>query len=87
MFQEESKEEMIVESAFEIDREELDKTIQQLKEEKFFQKEFAKDLKKFNKLQQEVLQENKKKPSKYMNKNQLIDSYIEGELETVDFLE
>ena len=32
--------------------------------------------------------ENKeKKSTKYMNKNQLIDSYIEGDIETVDLLE
>jgi hypothetical protein len=28
-----------------------------------------------------------KKATKYMNKNQLIDSYIEGDIELVDFIE
>ena len=41
---------MMIESAFEFDKEELDKTIKQIREEHFFQKEFAKDLKKFSKL-------------------------------------
>jgi hypothetical protein len=31
----------------EVDRDELDRTIQQIREDRFFQREFAKDLKKF----------------------------------------
>lgn len=51
-------------------------------------KEFAKDLKKFNKKQNEILEDQKpKKEVKYMNKNQLIDSYIEGDIDTANFIQ
>ncbi|CDW71530.1 UNKNOWN [Stylonychia lemnae] len=94
-------------SALGYDQDDLDKTIQQIQEEKFFMKEFAKDLKKFSKLfEQQQMTEDKleatndksqlielkdeikqKKQTKNMNKNQLIESYIEGDIELVDFIE
>ena len=41
---------MILEENFfeEVDKEELDRTIHQIQEDRFFQREFAKDLKKFH---------------------------------------
>lgn len=71
--------ELIEEGFFEeIDRDELDRTMQQIREERFFQREFAKDLKRFQKAD-EALHKKKKK-------NDLIDSFIEGELKLNDVL-
>ena len=47
----------MIESAFEYDKDEIDRTVREIREEHFFKKEFAKDLKKFSKLQQATLNE------------------------------
>lgn len=77
---------ILEENAFEIDKEELDRTIQQIQDERYFHKEFAKDLKKFSKLQNQILEKKDKKMKRHLNKNELLDSYIEGDIELVDFI-
>ena len=75
---------MVLEEHFfdEIDQDVLDRTLHQIKEERFFQKEFAKDLKKFEASQDEIVGDKGKKKKKY----DLIDSFIEGELELDEIL-
>lgn len=71
----------------EVDRDQLDRTIQQIQEERFFKREFAKDLKKFQQagLNIDNNQQNKPKGGK-SKKGDLIDSYIEGDIKLADII-
>ena len=71
---------MVLEENFfeEVDRDELDRTIQQIQEAKFFQREFAKDLKKF--------EGGPAKGASRPKKNDMIDSFIEGEIKLADII-
>lgn len=59
----------------------MDRTIQQIQEERFFKKEFAKDLKKF-KLAENI----DERPKRTGKKTDLIDSFIEGDIKLDEIL-
>jgi len=59
----------------EVDQEQLDKTIKQIQEQRFFHREFAKDLKKLD-----------KPKGNNKRKNDMIDSFIDGEVELDEVL-
>jgi hypothetical protein len=65
----------------EVDKDQLDRTIQQIQEERFFKKEFAKDLKKF-KLAENI----DERPKRAGKKTDLIDSFIEGDIKLDEIL-
>jgi hypothetical protein len=60
--------------------EEIEKTVQELKEERFFQKEFAKDVKKIQDFNGGRGQARTKK------NGDLVDKYIDGEVDLADFI-
>jgi len=68
----------------EIDKDQLDRTIQQIQEERFFQREFAKDLKKFQAAGIKIDDGKQKARTK---KNDLIDSFIDGDVKLDDVLD
>eukprot|EP00347_Sterkiella_histriomuscorum_P000637 403375079 len=108
-----------------MDKEDIDKTFQQIKDDMTFRKDFDKELKKFQKMADTLKKETDqmtqnqmnqdqnnlsfnagqepsiqnqglgqfsqnpkpKRDTKYLTKNQLIESYIEGDIELVDFID
>lgn len=59
----------------EVDQEQLERTIKQIQEQRFFHREFAKDLKRLE------------QPSRpHRRKNDMIDSFIDGEVELEEVL-
>jgi Rps23 Pro-64 3,4-dihydroxylase Tpa1-like proline 4-hydroxylase len=67
----------------EVDKDQLDRTIQQIQEDRFFQREFAKDLKKF---QAAGIKLDDAKPKARTKRNDLIDSFIDGDVKLDDVI-
>jgi hypothetical protein len=67
----------------EVDKDQLDRTIQQIQEDRFFQREFAKDLKKF---QAAGIKLDDGKPKARTKRNDLIDSFIDGDVKLDDVI-
>jgi len=75
---------MLEENFFEeVDKDQLDRTIQQIQEDRFFQREFAKDLKKF---QAAGIRLDDGKPKARTKRNDLIDSFIDGDVKLDDVI-
>jgi hypothetical protein len=67
----------------EVDKDQLDRTIQQIQEDRFFQREFAKDLKKFHAA---GIKLDDGKPKARTKRNDLIDSFIDGDVKLDDVI-
>ncbi len=72
--------EMMNDEGLGLSPEEIEKTVQELREERFFQKEFAKDVKKIHDF------EGGRGHGKTKKNGDLVDKYIDGEVDLVDFI-